>query len=82
MSIEINIHEIILQLVKTDRAFQEEDLSLLLPIDNVYRGFGLYSGIQKIKFDPPEEYGESYEVEVNIDDNDERISKYTSLNDM
>ena len=82
MSIEINIHEIILQLVKTDRAFQEEDLSLLLPIDNVYRGFRLYSGIQKIKFDPPEEYGESYEVEVNIDDNDERISKYTSLNDM
>jgi len=68
MSIEINIHEIILQLVKTDMAFQEEDLSLLLPIDKVYRGFGLHSGIQKIKFDPPEEYGESYEVEVNIDE--------------
>jgi hypothetical protein len=55
-------------------------LSLLLPIDKVYRGFGLHSGIQKIKFDPPEEYGESYEVEVNIDDNDERIEKYTALN--
>ena len=27
----------------------------LYNIDNVYRGCGLYSGIQKIKFDPPED---------------------------
>ena len=76
----LNIHEIILQLVKTDKQFDESDLSKLLPIDTVYKGHGLYNGVQKIKFDPPEEYGESYEIEVNLDNDKERIEKYTQLN--
>jgi hypothetical protein len=45
MSVEINIYEIILQLVKTDNAFDESDLSKLLPISTVHKGFGLYNGV-------------------------------------
>ena len=82
MSSDLNIHEIILQLVKTDLAFKESDLSRLLPLDKVYHGFGLYSGIHKIIFDPPEEYDkEPYEIEVNVDDDKERIGQLTQLND-
>lgn len=45
MSVEINIYEIILQLVKTDNAFDESDLSKLLSISTVHKGFGLYNGV-------------------------------------
>lgn len=82
MSSDLNIHEIILQLVKTDLAFKESDLSRLLPLNKVYPGFGFYSGIHKINFDPPEEYEkESYDIEVNVDDDKERIKQLTQLND-
>ena len=76
----LNIHEIILQLVKTGKQFDESELSRLLPINTVYKGYGLNNGIQKIIFDPPKEYGESYEIEVNPDDDEDRIEKYTQLN--
>ena len=50
----LNIHEIILQLIKTNKQFDESDLSKLLPIDTIYKGYGLYNNIQKIKFNPSE----------------------------
>jgi hypothetical protein len=80
MGADLNIHEIILQLVKTDKAFDELDLSTLLPIDNVYKGFGLYGGTHKINFESHEEYGNPYEIEVNLNDDDERVEKLTNLN--
>ena len=76
----LNIHEIILQLVKTGKQFDESELSRLLLINTVYKGYGLNNGIQKIIFDPSKEYGESYEIEVNPDDDEDRIEKYTQLN--
>ena len=80
MSIDLNIHEIILQMVKKDMQFEELDLNGLLPIDTVYKGYGLYNGVQNIKFDPPREYGKSYEIEVNLDDDEERVEKLTKIN--
>jgi len=74
------IHDLILQLVKSDKAYQDSGISRLLPIEQVYKGYGLHNGVLKIPFDPPEEYGKSYEIEVNLSDDVERIEKLTIVN--
>ena len=74
------IHDLILQLVKSDKAYQDSGISRLLPIETVYKGYGLHNGVQKISFDPPEEYGKSYEIEVNLSDDNDRIIKFTKVN--
>jgi hypothetical protein len=81
MSAELNIYEFILQLVRTDSQFQEEDLSKLLPISTVQKGFGLYNGVLPISFNPHEDYEiDPYELMVNLDDDEERIEKLTQIN--
>ena len=74
------IHDLILQLVKSDKAYQDSGISRLLPIETVYKGYGLHNGVLKISFAPPEEYGKSYEIEVNLSDDVERIEKLTIVN--
>ena len=74
------IHDLILQLVKPDKAYQDSGISRLLPIETVYKGYGLHNGVLKIHFDPPEEYGKSYEIEVNLSDDNDRIIKFTKVN--
>ncbi len=81
MSKVINVHEIILQLVRTDSQFQEEDLNKLIPISTVQKGFGLYNGVLPISFSPHEDYDiDPYELDVNLDDDEERIEKLTQIN--
>ena len=46
----------------------------------VYKGYGLHNGVLKFSFDPPEEYGKSYEIEVNLSDDNDRIIKFTKVN--
>ena len=46
------IHDLILQLVKSDKAYQDSGISRLLPIETVYKGYGLHNGVLKIPFDP------------------------------
>ena len=73
------IHDLILQLVKSDKAYQDSGISRLLPIETVYKGYGLHNGVLKISFDPPEEYGKSYEIEVDLSDDNDRIIKFTKV---
>ena len=81
MSAELNIYEIILQLVRTDSQFQEEDLSKLLPISTVQKGFGLYNGVLPISFNPHEDYEiDPYEIMINLDDDKERVEQLTQIN--
>ena len=44
------IHDLILQLVKSDKAYQDSGISRLLPIETVYKGYGLHNGVLKIPF--------------------------------
>ena len=77
----MNIHEIILQLVKTDKVFKDSAIGELLPIDKVLPGYvSIIEGECKFQFNPHEDYGDPYTLEINIDDNDERVEKLESLN--
>ena len=77
----MNIHEIILQLVKTDKIFKDSAIGELLPIDKVLPGYvSIIEGECKFQFNPHEDYEDPYTLEINIDDNDERVEKLESLN--
>ena len=74
MDSEINIFDIILQLVKTDKTFDEADLGLLLPIDNVYKGFGLYGNSIPLSFDPQSDFDiDPYELIIDLENEKQRI---------
>ena len=80
MSIDLNIHEIILQLLKTDK---DSDFGKLLPIDKVLPGyFYILEEDKKYKFhfNPHKDYENPKTVDINVEDNDERVEKLEALN--
>ena len=78
----LDIHAIILQLVKNeDRVSQEADLSKLRPIDSVYQGHGLWYGNREIEFNPDPDYEiDGYTLKVNLDDDIDRLEKFERSN--
>ncbi len=80
-SIKLNVYDVICQLVdEPNSPFRETNIGNLLPINSVYKDYPRHQGKSIFKIDFPKEYGKSFEIEINVDDNGERVNGFEKYN--